>query len=44
MGWAADTCPAHIGDLIRRLPALFDGAWLVTVLFRSDLYPDRYRP
>ncbi len=44
MGWAAGTCPAHIGDLIRRLPVLFDGAWLVTVLFRSDLYPDWYRP
>jgi hypothetical protein len=36
--------PAHIGNLIRRLPALFERAWLVTVLFRSDLYPDWYRP
>lgn len=43
-GWAAGTCPAHLGDLIRRLPAPFDGAWLVTVLFQSDLYPDWYRP
>jgi hypothetical protein len=32
--------------LIRRLPApsVTRGAWLVTVLFRSDLYPDWYRP